>query len=99
MHPQLSQIKNDPQLSVIAMSKNPYEIRLDVMKMAQDMLEKEKEAEQTQFYEKLNIMRESQVPTKDIQNFIDENSPKSYDENEVIARASTLYNFVSSSKS
>ncbi len=78
-------------------NKNPFEVRLDVMKMAQEMLDKEFYAEQQKYLHKLEEMKRNQIPSNQINAFIDANAPKVYTPEEVLTRASTLYNFVSSS--
>lgn len=80
------------------MTKTPYEIRLDVLKMAQDMIEREKNIEQDVFYQKLDTLKVENPPSEMIRNFIDSNSPKMYSSDEVISRASQLYNFVENKK-
>lgn len=79
------------------MNKTPYEVRLDVMKMAQEMLDREVQSEETKFYMKLETLRTANVSTKEINNFIDTYKPKVYNENDVVARSSALYNFVTDS--
>lgn len=80
------------------MGKTPYEIRLDVLKMAQDMLEKENKLEEIKFTSKVDSMINSGLTSDEISKFIDENAPKSYDENELVTRSSALYSFVSENK-
>ena len=80
------------------MGKTPYEIRLDVLKMAQDMLEKENKLEELKFTSKVDSMIKSGLTSEEISNFIDENAPKSYDETELVTRSSALYSFVSENK-
>ena len=77
------------------MNKNPFEVRLDVMKMAQEMLDKEYYAKEQKYLQKLDVLKSQQYP--DIQSFIDANAPTVYTPEEVVTRASTLYNFISSS--
>lgn len=79
------------------MSKTPYEVRLDVLKMAQDMLESEQRLKEIAFKEKLDSLRSHHHSPGILQSFIDENMPKPYTEDQVIARSNTLYDFVSSS--
>ena len=76
-------------------NKNPFEVRLDVMKMAQEMLDKEYYAKEQKYLQKLEVMRAEKHP--DINSFIDANAPSAYTPEEVVQRASALYNFVSSS--
>lgn len=80
------------------MNKTPYEVRLDVMKMAQEMLDKETQVEETKFFLKLETLRASSADVNTINNFIDSHAPKVYNENDVVARSSALYSFVSESK-
>jgi hypothetical protein len=78
-------------------NKNPYEIRLDVLKMAQDMLEAEQRSKELKFKEQVEVLRSMKGHEDDILNFINNNAPSSYTPEEVIARSSALYGFVSSS--
>ncbi len=80
-------------------NKNPYEIRLDVLKMAQDMLEAEQRAKEMKFREKVETLRSIKHNEAEVLRFIDENAPVSYTPEEVVTRSSALYNFVSSSAS
>jgi hypothetical protein len=76
-------------------SKNPFEVRLDVLRMAQEMLETEHRTKELKFREKVETMRSSeQVPTDTILSYIDDNAPTSYSADDVVARSSALYNFV-----
>lgn len=76
------------------MNKTPYEVRLDVMKMAQEMLDRESQMHETKFYMKLDTLRASNAGVAEINNFIDTYQPKVYNENDVVARSSSLYNFI-----
>jgi len=78
-------------------SKNPYEVRLDILKMAQEMLDREKQIEENTFYAKLETLRASNNSADAINSFIDANKPKMYDPSEVVARSSALYAFVNNS--
>ncbi len=78
-------------------NKNPFEVRLDVMKMAQEMLDKEFYAKEQQYLHKLDALKVEKYSSSAINSFIDANAPKAYTPEEVITRASALYNFVSSS--
>ena len=90
---------NAPLLWVTQMqgSKNPYEVRLDILKMAQEMLNNEKRIEENTFFAKLETLRASNTSVDDINKFIDANKPKMYDPSEVVARSSALYAFVNNS--
>lgn len=78
-------------------SKTPYEVRLDILKMAQEMLDREKQIEENTFYAKLETLRASNNSADAINSFIDANKPKMYDPSEVVARSSALYAFVNNS--
>lgn len=80
------------------MGKTPYEIRLDVLKMAQEMLENEKSLEQKKFSSRVDAMMQSNLTSEEINDFIDKNAPKSYDENDLVTRSTALYSFVSENK-
>ena len=94
-----STIKNELPLWVTQMqgNKNPYEVRLDILKMAQEMLDREKQIEESTFYAKLETLRASNSSVDVINSFIDANKPKMYDPSEVVARSSALYAFVNNS--
>lgn len=97
MHPLVLLTKNVQ--ARLAMNKNPFEVRLDVLKMAQEMLETEHRTKELKFREKVETMRSSeQVPVSEILTFIDTNSPTSYTPEDVVARSSSLYSFVNEKK-
>jgi hypothetical protein len=75
-------------------NKTPFEVRLDVLKMAQDMLDREHQIEQNKFFAKLETLRASNTSADVINTYIDNNSPKMYEPSEVVARSSALYAFV-----
>lgn len=81
------------------MNKNPFEVRLDIMKMAQEMLDKEYYAKEQKYLQKLDEMKRlnNGSYSSDIVDFIEKNAPVAYTPDEVVTRASALYNFVSSS--
>jgi hypothetical protein len=80
-------------------SKNPFEVRLDILKMSQEMLQSEHAAKEQKYLQKLDEFKRLNKGTygQEITNFIEENAPTAYTPEEVITRASTLYSFVSSS--
>ena len=79
------------------MNKNPFEVRLDVMKMAQEMLDKEYYAKEQKYLQKLDVMKAQQA--SGIEKFIESNAPTAYTPEDVVTRASALYNFVADSSS
>lgn len=78
-------------------NKNPFEVRLDVLKMAQDMLESEQRIKEIKFKEKIDTLRSIKHNESEVLRFIDENTPTAYTPDDVVARSTALYNFVSSS--
>lgn len=83
----------------MATNKTPYEVRLDVLKMAQEMIDREKQIEQTGLQAKLDLfMAQPKQPTPtELDAFIRANTPKMYDSSDVVTRANSLYSFVSDS--
>ena len=78
-------------------NKNPYEIRLDVLKMAQQMLETEQRSKEIKFKEQVDTLRNIKHNESEVLNFIQQNAPSAYTPEEVVTRSTALYNFVSSS--
>lgn len=78
----------------MSINKNPYEVRLDVLKMAQEMLDREQDLAMQKFNQKLETFRADKMPANLINSFIDEQTPKMYDPNEVVTRSQALYSFV-----
>ncbi len=76
-------------------NKTPFEVRLDVLKMAQEMLDRETDIKQNTFLAKLETLRnDPKASANAINAFIDTHSPKMYEPSEVVARSSALYTFV-----
>jgi len=75
-------------------NKNPYEVRLDVLKIAQEMLDRESRISETTFFAKLETLRSSNASVDTINSFIDTNKPKMYDPSEVVTHSRALYAFV-----
>lgn len=80
-------------------SKTPYEVRLDVLKMAQEMIDREKQIDLNNQQAKLDLfMTQPKRPTPaELDAFIQANTPQMYDSNDVVTRASGLYAFVNDS--
>lgn len=78
----------------MAANKTPFEVRLDVLRMAQEMLDREHQIDHIKFAEKLEAMRKDKAPTESLIAFIDSNAPKMYSPSDVVARSTALYNFV-----
>jgi hypothetical protein len=81
------------------MAKNPYEIRLDILRMAQDMLETDRNIQNDRFHQKLDVMRSVKgADTSELTSFIDKETPPMYTENDILTKSQALYNFVSEDK-
>lgn len=74
------------------MSKTPFEIRLDVLKMAQEMLDKEKNLEQTAYLAQIETLKTTNISA--VSGYITTNQPRGYTPEEVITRSQALYSFV-----
>lgn len=73
------------------MNKNPYEIRLEVLKMAKEMLDKQYEVNLKTAKESIKLMKESGQP---FMNQIDEYIPEMYKPEAVMEKANELYQFI-----
>lgn len=81
------------------MNKNPFEVRLDIMKMAQEMLDKEHDLKMKKFVETIDVMKSSNTRSAEIQNYINASAPQMYSEKDIVSKANELYNFVNTSSS
>lgn len=81
------------------MNKNPFEVRLDVMKMAQDMLDKEQDVKMAKFDSAVRAMQMDKTPSNIIISYIDKSAPTMYSSEDILSKASELYNFVNTSTS
>lgn len=79
------------------MNKNPFEVRLDIMKMAQEMLDKEQEVKMAKFNSTIQVLYMSKSSESEIRSFIDNSAPTVYSSADVVAKATELYDFVSTS--
>lgn len=76
-------------------NKSPFEIRLDVLKITQEMLEAERRDAQAAEQRKVELLKSTELPVSEVLNYI--NTPSTtvtYTEVEVLNRASALYAFV-----
>ena len=74
------------------MSKTPFEIRLDVLKMAQEMLDKEKSLEEIAYLANIEALKTTNISA--VANYITTNQPRGYTSEDVVSRSQTLYSFV-----
>ena len=76
--------------------KNPYEIRLDVMKMAQDMLNEELKTRRQKF--EYSVANMSTVNIGGVDKFIQDNYPKAYTTEELVQKSQELYKFIETTR-
>lgn len=77
-------------------NKNPFEIRLDVLKIAQEMLDREMTADDSRFWATVDTMRSSpkEYTPEEIKTYIDNHAAPRYDADKLMDTASALYSFV-----
>lgn len=73
-------------------NKNPFEIRLETLKMAKEMMDKQLELQEQFMYQMLEQAKES---GKDIQETLDKYTPDMYNPTKIIEKASELYEYIS----
>jgi len=73
-------------------NKNPFEIRLETLKMAKEMMDKQVEMQEQFAYATLDAWKEQ---GKDIADFWAQYTPKMYQPAEIVKKADELYQFVS----
>ena len=76
-------------------NKNPYEIRLETLKMAKEMLDQAYHTQMDLTYQTLEQWKEA---GKDAQKFLSEYTPKMYQPEEVVSKAQELYKFITENK-
>ncbi|MBU95136.1 MAG: hypothetical protein CL669_06105 [Balneola sp.] len=74
------------------MSKNPYEIRLETLRMAKEMADTEFCLQQDFMY---RMMDQAMEKREDIKQAYDKYVPNMYKPDEIIQRANELYRYVS----
>ena len=88
-------LSNNTDTQEDSMSKNPYEIRLETLKMAKEMADQ-------QFQLQMDFMNrmidENQETGKDIKEAYDKYVPNMYKPEEIVKRANELYSYVSEKK-
>ena len=72
-------------------SKNPFELRFDVLRMAKEMMDQQYDVAQQQFYQMVDQAREQ---NKDIQDIFEKYTPKMYQPKEIMDKADELYKFI-----
>ena len=77
------------------MSKNPYEIRLETLKMAKEMADQQFQLQMDFMH---RMMDENQETGKDLNDAYDKYVPDMYKPEEIVKRANELYAYVSEKK-
>jgi len=76
-------------------SKNPFEIRLEVLKMAQEMVSNQWQDSQNLAWDMVNQIAEYQGKTiTDLKDYYDALKPVMYTPQDVVSKANELYEFV-----
>ena len=79
----------------MAENKNPFEIRLETLKMAKDMMDKQLEMQEQFMYQMLDQAKEQGQNIKEV---MDTYLPEMYNPNKVIAKATEFYEYISKTK-
>ena len=77
------------------MSKNPYEIRLETLKMAKEMVDQQFNMQMDFMF---RMMEQSHEEGKNIKDAFKEYVPNMYQPEEIIKKANELYSYVSEKK-
>lgn len=76
-------------------SKNPFEIRLETLKMAKEMMDQSYHAQESMMYQAMEQWKES---GKDTQRFLAEHMPEMYKPEQVVEKAKQFYSFITENK-
>jgi adenosine deaminase len=76
-------------------NKNPYEIRLETLKMAKEMLDQAYHSQMDMTHQALEQWKEA---GKDAKEFLSEYTPKMYQPTEVVKQAQEFYKFITENK-
>jgi hypothetical protein len=74
------------------MSKNPFELRFDVLEMAKTMLDAQYELACNNYW---NMLEDAKKQSKDMTDLYSKYTPKMYQPEEIMETAEKLYKFVS----
>jgi len=72
-------------------NKNPFEIRLETLKMAKEMLDQANAQQMDMIHHALDQWKEA---GKDAKEFLETYTPKMYQPEEVVAKAKEFYQFI-----
>lgn len=76
-------------------NKNPFEIRLEILKMAKEMMDRQYEDSVALAHMAINEMKEA---NKTAEEFMSKYTPKMYTPEDIMSKAQELYTFVCSKK-
>ena len=72
-------------------SKNPFELRFDTLAMAKDLLDRQYEMAQAQFF---TVVEQYKEQSKDVTEAFEKYTPKMYQPDEIMSKAEELYKFI-----
>lgn len=72
-------------------NKNPFELRFDVLEMAKEMMDRQYDMAQQQYWTMIENAKEQ---SKEITDVIEKYTPKMYQPAEIMEKAEELYKFV-----
>ena len=72
-------------------TKTPFELRFDVLKMAKELMDKQYEIANQQYWTMIENAKEQ---SKDVQEVFEKYTPKMYQPSEIMSKAEELYKFV-----
>jgi hypothetical protein len=72
-------------------SKNPFELRFDTLAMAKEMLDRQYEMAQAQFF---TVVEQYKEQSKDVTEAFEKYTPKMYQPDEIMSKAEELYKFI-----
>lgn len=77
-------------------NKTPFEIRLDVMKLAKEMLDVNQQVKMETFRRELDSLEKANATENHIRAYSSIHSPTTYTNEELIKKAQELYSFINS---
>jgi len=72
-------------------TKNPYELRFDVLAMAKELADRAYDQQQQVFW---TMVGQAQEQAEDLDKVVEKYTPKMYQPKEIMEKAEELYNFV-----
>ena len=79
----------------MAENKNPFEIRLETLKMAKEMMDQQYDMQMNMMYQMIDQAKEQGQNVKDV---MDTYLPEMYNPNKVIQKATEFYEYISKTK-